>query len=444
VWAEPIPSVDVLAHARSLRAAPGFVWLDSNRAEAHDGRYSFLSAWPSDRIRVDFGEPHPFAALRNARTPTRTVAAHGPVPSHVPSWIGYVAYDAFWSSPPRGERRLERARDPVLFFRRYPALVAIDHRTQQAWLVGDDARACEAFRKRLDSTAADRKPALRIGFIEADDAQSHKNAIERVRRYIELGDVYEVNIARRWSAAFEGDPFELWQAMRIASRVPLGVFLDADDHAVLGCTMERFIRWDARSRALVTRPIKGTIRRDPSDDGAPARLRADPKERAEHSMVVDLMRNDLGRVAEIGTVQVEQPLVVEPFSGLYHLVSTVSCLTRGDVGLEQILEATFPPGSVTGAPKIRAIEIIEELEQHPRGIYCGALGFIDRCGGLSLAVAIRTALIRAGRVSYWAGGGIVEASDPDREVAETELKARVFLDATESLRAGRCTPWHRS
>jgi para-aminobenzoate synthetase component 1 len=135
-------------------------------------------------------------------------------------------------------------------------------------------------------------------------------------------------------------------------------------------------------------------------------------------------------------VKVEEPLLVEPFTGLYHLVSTVSCTTRPEVSLEAILEATFPPGSVTGAPKVRALEIIEKLEQHPRGIYCGALGFIDHDGGVSLAVAIRTATVSNGRVCYWAGGGIVEASDPDREVAETELKARVFLDAVESLQRG--------
>jgi anthranilate/para-aminobenzoate synthase component I len=202
---------------------------------------------------------------------------------------------------------------------------------------------------------------------------------------------------------------------------------------VLACTMERFIHWDATSRKLVTRPIKGTIRREPTDDGASERLRADPKEQAEHSMIVDLMRNDLGRVAVVGSVRVDAPLVVEPFTGLYHLVSTVSCVTRPEVTLEQILEATFPPGSVTGAPKIRALEIIEELEQHPRGIYCGALGFIDHEGGLSLAVAIRTATVGEGEACYWAGGGIVEASDPDREVAETELKAKVFLDAVKAL-----------
>jgi para-aminobenzoate synthetase component 1 len=288
--------------------------------------------------------------------------------------------------------------------------------------------------RRRSEGLTDRKSSVpSVGAIEVDDAAMHREAIEKALDYIGMGEVYEVNVARRWSAPFEGDALRLWQAMRVASRVPLGMFLDGGDHAVLACTMERFIHWDAGSRTLVTRPIKGTIRREATDDGASQRLRADPKEQAEHSMVVDLMRNDLGRVAETGTVKVDAPLIVEPFTGLYHLVSTVRCTTRPEVSLEAVLEATFPPGSVTGAPKIRALEIIEELEQHPRGIYCGALGFIDHDGGLSLAVAIRTATVAEGRVCYWAGGGIVEASDPDREVAETELKARVFLDAVATL-----------
>ncbi len=433
MWAERVASIDELAVARRLSAEPGFAWLDSNRSESRDGRYSFLAAWPSEEIRVEFGVESPFAKLGGVSRRAEAVTSEGPRPSEVPALIGYIAYDAFWSSPVRGRPRFERDADPVLLFRRYPALLAIDHGDGQAWVVGDDRSAAVAFRDRLD-TLPEREPLHpRIGALEVDDAPTHRKAIERALDYIGMGEVYEVNVARRWSGAFSGDALELWQAMRVASRVPLGMFLDGGDHAVLACTMERFIHWDAQSKTLVTRPIKGTIRREATDDGASQRLRADPKEQAEHSMVVDLMRNDLGRVAEVGTVKVEAPLIVEPFTGLYHLVSTVSCVTRPEVSLEAILEATFPPGSVTGAPKVRALEIIEELEQHPRGVYCGALGFIDHDGGLSLAVAIRTATVSRGHVYYWAGGGIVEASNPDREVAETELKARVFLDAIATL-----------
>ena len=435
MWAERLATIDELSSARRLRSAPGFAWLDSNRSEARDGRYSFLAAWPSEEIRVDFGAAAPFRALREVpRTATESPSS-GPKPAEVPAWIGYISYDAFWSDPPRGKARFDRERRPVLLFQRYPALLAVDHADGGAWIVGDDKDACDRFASLLRELDPPYTSAPQIGPIEVDDAEEHARAIEKALDYIAMGDVYEVNVARRWSAAFEGDALELWQAMRDASRVPLGMYFDAGDHSVLACTMERFIHWDAQSRRLVTRPIKGTIRREATDDGASQRLRADPKEQAEHSMIVDLMRNDLGRVAEIGSVRVDAPLIVEPFTGLYHLVSTVSCQTRPEVSLQDVLEATFPPGSVTGAPKIRALEIIEELEQHPRGIYCGALGFIDHEGGLSLAVAIRTATVRDGCVQYWAGGGIVEASDPAREVAETELKARVFLDAVQSLRA---------
>ena len=433
MWAERVASIDELSVARRLSAESGFAWLDSNRSESTDGRYSFLAAWPSEEIRVEFGAKAPFAALRGVGRGTSEANPQGLKPSEVPAWIGYIAYDAFWSAPARGQPRFDRNHAPIMLFRRYPALLAIDHEDGETWVLGDDRGAVKAFRARLERLT-DRKSSLpSVGAIDVDDAATHREAIKKALDYIGMGEVYEVNVARRWSASFEGNALELWQAMRVASRVPLGMFLDGGDHAVLACTMERFIHWDAKSKTLVTRPIKGTIRREATDDGASQRLRADPKEQAEHSMIVDLMRNDLGRVAQTGTVKVDAPLIVEPFTGLYHLVSTVSCTTRPEVSLEAVLEATFPPGSVTGAPKIRALEIIEELEQHPRGVYCGALGFIDHDGGLSLAVAIRTATVAEGRVCYWAGGGIVEASDPDREVAETELKAKVFLDAVAML-----------
>jgi anthranilate/para-aminobenzoate synthase component I len=152
-------------------------------------------------------------------------------------------------------------------------------------------------------------------------------------------------------------------------------------------------------------------------------------------MIVDLMRNDLGRVAQVGSVHVPDVMTVEPFARLSHLVSTVACRTREGVTLREVLAATFPPGSVTGAPKLRAIDLIEQLEDTPRDVYTGALGFIDRAGGVSLAVAIRTALLEHGRVRYFAGGGIVEASRVEREIEETELKARVFFDALDALAA---------
>jgi len=435
VWAQRVAAIDELATARALSMQPGLAWLDSRRDEARDGRYSFLTAWPEDEVLAIYGSTKPFDSLRHATSPSRVVNQEGPKPSEVPCWIGFIAYDACWSDPVRGAPRFARERRPVVSFRRYPALLAIDHLDAETWLIGDDEAACRAFAQKLERCGPPSVGVPSIGPIDADDGGQHREAIVRALDLIARGEVYEVNLARRWSAAFDGKPFALWEAMREASRVPLGAYIDSGDRVVLACTMERFLRWHAEGRTLVTRPIKGTISRLGDDPTAAARLRADPKERAEHSMVVDLMRNDLGRVAEVGSVRVDAPLSVEPFTGLYHLVSTVRCTTRPDMALPEILEATFPPGSVTGAPKVRAVEIIEELERHPRDVYCGAVGFMDRDGGLSLAVTIRTAVAHAGRVFYWAGGGIVEASDPDREVEETELKARVFLDAIGRLRS---------
>lgn len=434
MWAQRIAPIDEASTARALSRAPGFAWLDSQRADARDGRYSFLAAWPDDEITGRFGDIDPFAGLVKVGRPTDAVNLEGPRPNELPEWIGVIHYDAYWSQPVRGAPRFARPEGPVVSFRRYPAVLAIDHLARESWVVGDDQRACDAFVSTLETLS--REPCMppSIGALEVDDADTHRQSIKEALDHIARGDVYEVNLARRWSARFDGEAFALWEAMREASRVPLGAFVDTDGGAVLACTMERFLRWRAEPRALVTRPIKGTIVRRGDDVAAQERLRADPKERAEHAMIVDLMRNDVSRVAEVGSVRVDVPMKVEPFTGLYHLVSTISCTTRDDVSLKSIIEATFPPGSVTGAPKLRALEIIETLEQHPRGAYCGAVGFVDRDGGLSLAVSIRTATVREERVEYWAGGGIVEASDPDREVAETELKARVFLDAVERLR----------
>jgi anthranilate/para-aminobenzoate synthase component I len=312
---------------------------------------------------------------------------------------------------------------------RYDALLATDHLTGDSFLVGDDEEAVARLRSHL-ATEPQTPMAARVHNLSAADPDEHLAAIQRAMEHIAAGDIYQVNLARAWRAQLQGSPLALWEKMRTASPVPFGLYLDSGEQKVLARTMERFLRWDRKTRELSTRPIKGTIARSGRDDGVEAStLTGDHKERAEHSMIVDLMRNDLSRVAIPGTVAVENPLEVEPYRRLSHLVSTVRCTTQPDKTAADILEATFPPGSVTGAPKERAIEIIEELEPMSRGVYTGALGFLDRAGGLSFAVAIRTAIAREKELVYFAGGGLVEASVPEREVAETELKARVFLDA---------------
>jgi anthranilate/para-aminobenzoate synthase component I len=430
---EPLAALPT-AHslAASVCDAPGLAWLDGDPQHA-DGRYSFLGVEPVERIERLAGDPDPLAAL-DALEPASSeepfLLAGSLALARVPRWIGYVAYDLAWCGR---SARLARERErPVLSFARYDALLAIDHRERRAYLVGEDRSACLRLQQRLQSTG--RVPRASAGAISVAPGEQHRAAIAAVLERIARGDVYQVNLARCFRASLSGDPLALWLALRAASPVPFGCYLASGPRVIAARTMERFLRWERTSGELITRPIKGTLRRTGEGDAhESAALRADPKERAEHAMIVDLMRNDLGRVAAVGSVQVPEVMAVEPFAGLHHLVSTVRCRTRPEVRLRDVLAATFPPGSVTGAPKIAAVELIEALEPEPRDAYTGALGYVDRCGGLALAVAIRCAQLQAGEARYFSGGGIVEASNPDRELAETELKAQVFRQALAAL-----------
>jgi anthranilate/para-aminobenzoate synthase component I len=414
-----------------LAGMPGLAWLDGN-APGREGRWSFVGVGPVDSLRVRRGEGFSFRALDLPIEPDAEVSWPGaPTPREVPCWIGWIAYDAAAHGPPRHTDGSQAG--DVVGFARYDALAAFDQTTGQGCIVGDDARACERLSARLRS-ARPRATGARVREVVPPEPAAHLVAIERALDHIARGDIYQVNLARSWHASFEGDPLALFLAMRAASPVPLGFYFDDGACVVLGRSMERFLRWDRDRGDLVTRPIKGTVARMGGRDAAEsARLRSDPKECAEHAMIVDLMRNDLGRVARVGTVEVPELMRVEGYAGLHHLVSTIRCETESGTTCGAILEATFPPGSVTGTPKVRAIEIIEALEACPRGVYTGAVGFMDRRGGLSLAVAIRTAVVAHGVARYWAGGGIVEASRPEHELAETELKARVFLDAVRLI-----------
>jgi len=434
-------TIDPEAAAARLAGDPGLCWLDGDSSH-RDGRFAFVASCPVERIRERWGARDPLATLArldagSALDDAPCALAGAPSPAHVPRYVGYVAYDACLSSRELPERG--RAGKPVLDFARYDAVAAFDLVARRAFVVGDDRAACERLHARLMRAPGTLAPA-RLHDLSFRPASEHLSAIARVLEHITAGDVYQVNLARELRATLTGAPLGLFSALRAASPVPLGLYYDDGERVIAARTMELFLRWDRASRGLVTRPIKGTLARAEGgshDAALSSALAADAKERAEHAMIVDLMRNDLSRVAELGSVHLPGVFEVEPFARLLHLVSTVACTTRPEVRLRDVLEATFPPGSVTGAPKLAAVALIEALEAVPRDVYTGALGFVDRTGGLSLAVAIRTALIEGESVRYFAGGGIVEASDPERELRETELKARVLLDAGDLLAGGQ-------
>lgn len=413
----PVEFSDPLSLACRLATRPGLFLLDGDGSEPR-GRRSYVGSDPVATLRAAQGDADPlgvFDAMQLDRG--------------APSWpryVGYVAYDA--ASP----RAHARSAGDVVWFGRYDAIAVFDRASADAFVVGEDQVAIDRFFERL----GDERGAIggaAVADVVVDDAEGHAAAVARAIDAIHRGDLYQVNLARRFRGRFEGEPLALYRAMRDASPVPYGMYLAAGGRSILGRSMECFLELDAATRHLRTRPIKGTVAASSDRDVDATTLRADPKEHAEHVMVVDLLRNDLGRVARVGSVRVEEAFVVEPFARLSHLVSTVGCELPESTGLGALLRATFPPGSVTGTPKRAAMRMIDELERHARGAYCGAYGFIGADGSLRLAVAIRTATIEGDALTYWAGGGIVAASDPAREVAETELKARVLRDAIAHL-----------
>lgn len=421
-------TLDAPTAARALEGRPGLVWLDGDGADAR-GRFSYLGSDPVETVVGESGTPRPWTALDAIEPRARDRGPSDAEHARLPRWIGLLAYDAALGGAGASRHVLDDG--PALWFGRYDALVEVDHAGGTARLVGDDSAAVARLRERL-AARPPRRPA-RLGTLHSEPDETHIDAVRAALDAIGRGDVYQVNLARAFEAPFDGSTLALFEAMREASPVPYGFYLRTEERAVLGRSMERFLGWERRSRRLETRPIKGTIRASGDRALEAAALRADPKEHAEHAMVVDLMRNDLGRVAEVGSVRVEAAFEVEPYARLSHLVSTIACRTRPEVGLVELLDATFPPGSVTGTPKRRAVALIDALERRPRGVYCGAVGYVSHGGDLSLAVAIRTASVADGRLRYLAGGGIVADSDPARETEETWLKTAVLRDAAQSL-----------
>jgi len=356
--------------------------------------------------------------------------------------IGYLAYEARTAI----ERVPANARDdlglPLAMFCWYDPLLIHDDIQGRYYLASTSSQSAVEERQALllerlgTSTSSPCIPGtgwpLATALRSNMTAQDYRAAIGRIHDYIRAGDVYQINFAQRFSARLTADPLVLFARLTRRHPMPLSAYFDAGSFQILSNTPELFL--DRQGTRIRTRPIKGTRRRGqtPEED---LRLRTellnDPKERAEHTMIVDLERNDLGRICRPGTVQVRDFTRIQSYPTLHHMVSTVEGELESDLSVADLIRATFPGGSITGAPKIRAMEIIDALEPNARGVYTGALGIIDAAGDMHLSLAIRTAITTAGIVHYGSGGGIVADSDADAEYAESLLKAQAILKALE-------------
>lgn len=417
------PWRDPLSVAAGLRRLEGPLALLSDGGAL--GRWSFVAAEPD---RVHAGPIGPDGRLDLLRD--RDFAA---------GVIGLLAYDA-------GSRAATGPRDPVwpdLMLARYPAMLAFDHESRAVRVIGrGDApasagSAADRADAWLEAAVEGSCPDAPAGdFVAEAPATTYLAAVADVVGRIAAGELFQANIARAWTGVLRpgADPFDVM--LRLADRAAAyGAFWRLGDRAIVSNSPELFLTFDPDSRRIATRPIKGTRPRDndPERDAAlAAELRASAKDRAENLMIVDLMRNDLSRVAEPGSVSVASLFEVESHPTVHHLVSTVTGRARTDVGPSELLEATFPPGSITGAPKHQAMKVIAAHEA-PRGPWCGSLFHIEDDGRLTASVLIRTASFRLsdGRWGFrtLAGAGIVADSDPDAELAETDAKIRALREA---------------
>ncbi len=372
--------------------------------------------------------PSDLAWLEEAWRETRARwADQGTVPAGVPVAVGWFSYEL-------GRRLVGLPADPrvagePLFSFQFPDAVWTLGQSRDATILARDQHAAAALRDRL-LQPRDPAPAPLLGHLSPLDAPADFLAgVRRILAYEAAGDAYQVNLSRRLTAAWTGEPAHIAALLRAAAPAPYAIFMaDGAGGALFGNSPERFLAMNADG-VVETCPIKGTRPRGASpaeDHAAIAALRASDKDRAEHVMIVDLERNDLGRVCRPGTVDVATLARVVSLPTVHHLESTVRGLLRAGVGLAALMQATFPGGSITGAPKRRAMQIIDELERGPRGVYTGATGWLGAAGDLDLAVAIRTATLRNARLELSVGGGIVIDSTPEGELAETEVKARAF------------------
>lgn len=416
-------AADAFAIARRLAARPGLAVLSSNRADQRYGRCSFVACEPS--------------AIVSALDPL----AGAPVTADdaVPRFIGVLPFEAFRSlERPAWSRPEERAPPLVSAMRwlEYDAVIAIDHAAGTVSAVGEE-RAARALKTLVEQSPEPPVAPFRFSVEEGEPGELH---VARVRAAIEkifAGDLYQVNLARRLTVALDRSDalalLSLLSRLQEAFPSPFGAFIPCENGAsVVASTPELLLdatpSADGRGFAtLATEPIKGTRRRDadPATDAALAKeLDQDPKERAELSMIIDVERNDLARVSEPGSVVIEEPPHVVSHRTVHHRVARLTSRVRAGASRAEVLAAMVPSGSVTGAPKVRAMELIAALEPVRRGLYTGGFGYLARDGSLRLAMAIRSLVIGPdGRGEYFSGGGIVESSDPQRELEETHWKA---------------------
>lgn len=425
---------------------PWAVYLDSGQPESQYGRYDIMTAKPfmtlstngsqteissADGTRLSSDDP--FYLVKQALAPYASQSCELPFCGGA---IGYFGYDLARRIEHIPSLAIDSEPIPQMMIGVYDWAVVVDHREQRTWLVshGFDAQTrnnwqtlCELFERPTTTYQG----AFELGshIVSNMGTSSYALAFERIQQYIHAGDCYQVNLAQRFMVEASGDAWVAYQQLRKIGPAPFLAFMNLPGLQVLSGSPERFLQ--VKGSHVETRPIKGTRPRsdDPAQDQRNAtELGNSLKDRAENLMIVDLLRNDISKSCVIGSVKTGRLFALESFANVHHLVSTVTGKLAPGMTALDLLRGCFPGGSITGAPKLRAMQIIEELEPHRRGLYCGAIGYIGFDGNMDTNIAIRTAIYAHGELRFWAGGGIVADSEVEKEYRETWDKASSMLE----------------
>lgn len=406
---------------------------------AANARFDILFAFPEETIRLDNpGDESPdfleqFDIAWQANRPDEPPDVSNSTPPFMGGWFLYLGYEL--AGQIESSLSLPEADDglPTAFAARVPAAILVDHEQQQTVLITESDH-----KDLLDKMAADLEGMTAfadskvhaVAELQEEEPTRYLQGIDQVKQYIVDGDVFQVNLSRKWQGELKASttPASIYQRLREKNPAPFAGMALIDDVAIISSSPERLVR--VANGRVETRPIAGTRPRsgnEADDNSLQQELLAHPKERAEHIMLIDLERNDLGRVCVPGSMEVDELMVLESYAHVHHIVSNVRGRLRDEVTPGQVIRAVFPGGTITGCPKVRCMEIIAELEGEGRGAYTGSMGYLNHDGSMDLNILIRTITQKGRHISLRAGAGIVADSIPEKELDETRAKARGLL-----------------
>ncbi|GGM33379.1 anthranilate synthase component I [Paraliobacillus quinghaiensis] len=425
--------------------------LESSSGHGEKGRYSFIGFDPFKEIVGDAEETTVYDNQESTHyfeegKPLEVVKRHIPhqaldLPfAFYGGAIGYIGYDTIRQYEEIGTLLEDEIKMPDVHIMFYQDVVVFDHKKQTVTIIAtnlDGNRTKVQLQQKLEdiemalNTIVDEKveDLIKVSFEPSIDQQTFMGMVEKAKQHITDGDIFQVVLSQRMKASFDVDPFTFYRRLRIANPSPYMFFIDFDQYIVLGASPESLIK--TKGDQVITNPIAGTRPRGDSeekDQSYAKDLLADEKERAEHKMLVDLSRNDLGRVCEVGSLTIPKYMMIERYQHVMHIVSEVKGKLNNNITGIDALIATLPAGTVSGAPKIRAMQIINNLETKKRGVYAGSVGYINMNGDVDLALAIRTMVIKGKQAYVQAGAGIVYDSEPAAEYQETLNKAKSLLE----------------